>query len=84
MRPGVPSGSVLQQWWQEGLAPLPVLVQSFCNPSLPLPVLVRSGLLPQPTPDGSQDLEGCDFRRPERCLSGINSYHPFLMLLNPE
>lgn len=54
MRPSVPSGSVLQQWWQEGLGPLPVLVQSFCNPRLPLPVLVHSGLLPQPTPTGAR------------------------------
>lgn len=83
MRPSAPSGSVLQQWWQERLGPLAVLVQS-CNTQV---AIACPGALWAPAPahpDGSQDLEGCDFRRPERCLSGINSYHPFLMLLNPE
>lgn len=55
MRPGVPSGSVLQQWWQEGLDPLPVLVQSFCSPLVAMACPgALSGLQPQPTPTGAR------------------------------
>lgn len=79
-----------QRWWQEGLeTTTPVLGWSSAGPSsvsgLPWLASAHSGSCAVPArPEGRWHSGGCDFRSPEQCLSGINSYHPFLMLLNPE